>query len=183
VTLIAKAGCDGWLAKLGAQLHAQADVPLGATPQKLPPADDKTLSSSAPQGWIEIVAVGAHMSGLPLNHELTSKGGVFLRTSRTAATYALYALPGGPPARPGLIRTANDKGNAIEVEVWALPPEGFGAFVARIPSPLGIGTLQLEDGSTPKGFLVEAHGVAGAEDISRHGGWRRYLEAHEAGKA
>ncbi len=185
VTLIANAACDGLLAALGARLHEMAGVALGATPQKLPAGDARTAIKvpAAPRGWIEIVAVGAHMSGLPLNHELTSKCAVFLRASRTAPAYALYALSGGPPARPGLIRVANGQGHAIDVEVWALPPDGFGNFVAAIPAPLGIGTLQLEDGSTPKGFLVEAHAVSGAEEISKYGGWRRYLEAKKAAKA
>ena len=182
VTLIAEAARDGVLALLGARLHAHADVCLGATPQILPPAAANLRATSAPPGWIEIVAVGAHMSGLPLNHELTTKGAVFLRASRTVSTYALYALPGGPPARPGLIRTTTGKGHAIEVEVWALPPEGFGIFVAGIPSPLGIGTLQLEDGTTSKGFLVEAHAITGAEEISRYGGWRRYLQSQKTAK-
>jgi allophanate hydrolase len=124
---------------------------------------------------IEIAVVGAHLSGLPLNHELTGRGGVLLRTVRTAPRYRFYALAGGPPKRPGLLRVSD--GHAIESEVWALPPEGFGHFVAGVPAPLCIGTLLLADGTTPKGFLVEPEGLHGAEEISRFGGWRAFLQS------
>jgi hypothetical protein len=131
---------------------------------------------------IEIVVVGAHLSGMPLNAELTSLGASFRRAAKTTSDYRLYALAGGPPKRPGLIRVEDGTGAPIACEVWALPPDGFGTFVAAIPSPLGIGTLRLADGTTPKGFLVEPQGLAGAEEITSHGGWRAYI-AHLAGKA
>lgn len=124
---------------------------------------------------IEIVVVGAHLSGLPLNHELLSEGGVFRRAVLTEPCYRLYALAGGPPRRPGLLRVAPGAGAAIATEVWALPDDGFGRFVSRIPAPLGIGTLLLSDGSRPKGFLVEPEGLQGAEDITRFGAWRAFL--------
>jgi allophanate hydrolase len=124
---------------------------------------------------IEIVVVGAHLSGLPLNHELVSEGGVLRRAVLTEPCYQLYALAGGPPRRPGLLRVAPGAGAATATEVWALPDDGFGRFVSRIPAPLGIGTLLLADGSRPKGFLVEPEGLQGAEDITRFGGWRAYI--------
>lgn len=124
---------------------------------------------------IEIVAVGAHMSGLALNHELTREGGTLLRAVATLPCYRLYALAGGPPRRPGLLRVAAGAGAAIAAELWALPEAGFGRFVAGIPAPLGIGTLLLDDGTTPKGFLCEPEGLHGAEDITHHGGWRAFL--------
>lgn len=124
---------------------------------------------------IEIVVVGAHLSGLPLNHELVSEDGVLRRAVLTEPCYRLYALAGGPPRRPGLLRVAAGTGAAIATEVWALPDDGFGRFVSRIPAPLGIGTLLLADGSRPKGFLVEPEGLQGAEDITRFGGWRAFL--------
>lgn len=129
---------------------------------------------------IEIVVVGAHLTGMPLNHELTSRGGVFVRATETAPDYRFYALAGGPPKRPGLVRVAAGTGHAIATEVWALPPDGFGTFVAGIPAPLCIGTLRLADGTTPKGFLCEAEGLSGAEDISAHGGWRAFIAAATA---
>ena len=126
---------------------------------------------------IEIVVVGAHLSGMPLNHELTSRGGVFARKAKTENSYRFFALAGGPPKRPGLLRIASGEGHAIETEVWALPPAGFGDFVASIPAPLGIGTILLADGTRPKGFLVEPEGLAGAQDISEFGGWHAYVTA------
>lgn len=175
VTLIAPAGRDGLLAALGARLHERAGVKLGATSQVVRSA--AATMEAAPPDWIEIVLVGAHMSGMALNHEVTALGGRFVRAARTSASYRLFALPGGPPQRPGMLRVSDGDGHPIEVEVWALPADGFGRFVSAIPSPLGIGSVSLADGAQPKGFLVEALATTGAQDISEHGGWRRYLEA------
>ena len=119
--------------------------------------------------------VGAHLSGMALNHELRALGGIFLRAVETEPSYQLYALPGGPPARPGLVRVAAGAGRPIATEVWALPVEGFGRFVAGIPAPLGIGTLLLADGTRPKGFLCEAEAMRDARDISSYGGWRAFM--------
>jgi allophanate hydrolase len=177
VTLIAPAGQDHRLAALGAAFHRASGVTLGAT-GRAPSA--AAFATSAPSDEIEIVVVGAHMSGLPLNRELTELGGRFLRAAETTPDYRFFALPGGPPFRPGLLRVASGAGVAISTEVWSLSPAAFGAFVSRIPSPLGIGALRLADGTSPKGFLVEAEAVRGAEDISAFGGWRAYMAAKAA---
>lgn len=126
---------------------------------------------------IELAVVGAHLSGMPLNHELTSLGARFARAVSTKPDYKLFALAGNPPKRPGLLRVAAGEGSKIETEVWAFSPDRFGKFVAAIPPPLGIGTLLMSDGSSPKGFIVEAEGIKGAEDISRFGGWRAYVKS------
>jgi allophanate hydrolase len=173
VTLIAPSGRDGLLAAVGGRLHAAAGVKIGISGTTVPaPADGEPRASS---GEIELVVVGAHLSGMPLNPELTSRGGRFLRAVPTAPDYRLYALAGGPPYRPGLMRVAAGEGVRIESEVWALSPEAFGSFVAEIPAPLGIGTTRLSDGTAPKGFIVEAEGIKGAKDVSEFGGWRAYL--------
>jgi allophanate hydrolase len=119
--------------------------------------------------------VGAHLSGLPLNHELRNLGARLLQATTTAPEYKLFALAGGEPRRPGLLRVAAGKGNAIALETWAMSAKAFGRFVANVPPPLSIGTLKLADGSMVKGFLVEAEAVTGARDISDFGGWRAYL--------
>jgi len=124
---------------------------------------------------LEIVLVGAHMAGLPLNGDIVALGGHFLREGQTRPCYRLYALPGGPPHRPGLLRVPHDGGAAIAVEVWAIPTERIGALLCAIPAPLGLGTVLLADDTAPKGFLVEAEGVRGAEDITHFGGWRGFL--------
>jgi allophanate hydrolase len=173
VTLIAPAGRDGLLAAIGARLHAASGVAIGAGKAAVPPP--AVGSGRAAPGEIELVVVGAHLSGMPLNHELTSRNGRFLRAVQTAPDYRLFALPGGPPFRPGLMRVAAGEGVAIATEVWALSAEGFGSFVAGIPAPLGIGTTRLADGTSPKGFIVEAEGIKGATDVSSFGGWRAYI--------
>lgn len=119
--------------------------------------------------------VGAHLSGLPLNHELTGAGGTFIRTVETTPDYRFYALPDTTPPKPGLLRVAAGNGAPIAAEIWSLEPAAFGAFVAKIPAPLGIGTLAFSDGTTAKGFLVEAEAVRGARDISAFGGWVNFL--------
>ena len=117
------------------------------------------------------------MSGLPLNRELTSRNGKLVGSTTTSSDYKLFALPGGPPQRPGLVRVeANESGTAIEVEVWEMPASEFGGFVACIPVPLGIGTITLASGEKVQGFLCEHYAVACATDISGYGGWRAYLE-------
>ena len=126
---------------------------------------------------IEIAVVGAHLLGLPLNRELIELGASFSREVETTPDYRLFALTGSNPAKPGLLRVGEGDGAAIKAELWTLDRAGFGAFVAKIPAPLGIGTIRLKDGGSVKGFLVEAEAVKAAEDISRFGGWRAYLAA------
>ncbi len=171
LTFIAPCGQDGPLAGLGVAFHHSAKVSMGATGLALAPS----TSRKGVDDLIELVVVGAHLSGMPLNHELTRNGGVFRRALTTTADYALYALAGGPPRRPGLLRVADNTGTRIATEVWALPAEGFGRFVQGIPAPLGIGTLRLADGTSAKGFLVEPEGLKGAENISHLGGWRTFI--------
>ncbi|WP_100960928.1 allophanate hydrolase [Bosea sp. FBZP-16] len=175
VTFIAPSGHDAALASIGAAFHAASGLPLGATGVPHPPLAE--LPVGAAPDTVEIAVVGAHLSGMPLNGELTALGGSFLRATTTTADYRLFALPGGPPARPGLLRLGPGEGAPIALEVWSLPVAGFGAFVAGIPAPLGIGTLALADGSRVKGFLCEAAATDGARDISDFGGWRAFVAA------
>jgi allophanate hydrolase len=122
------------------------------------------------------------MQGLPLNHQLLERGAYFLRTAHTAAKYRLFALAGGPPQRPGLIRVSGE-GTQIELEIWAVPQAELGLFIAGIPAPLGLGTLELEDATTCTGFICEGYAACTATDISGFGGWRGYLAAGGAGGA
>jgi allophanate hydrolase len=130
---------------------------------------------------LPIAVVGAHLTGEPLNHELTRAGGVLQAATRTAARYRLFTLPGTTPPKPGLVRTASGgpEGTAIEVEVWTLPAAAFAELVAGIPAPLGVGKIELEDGTRVTGFLAEGHAVAaeGARDISAFGGWRAFRKS------
>lgn len=124
---------------------------------------------------MKIVVVGAHLSGMPLNHQLTDRGGTLTRLARTAAAYRLYALAGTAPPKPGMIRVRERVEMGIEVEVWEMEIPPFGQFVAEVPPPLCIGTIELEDGELVKGFLVEPYAVSGATEITQFGGWRNYL--------
>jgi allophanate hydrolase len=177
VTLLAPAWRDEALCSLADALHRSQDLPLGAT-QKHVAATPKLDTSKAGSGLVQVVVCGAHMSGLPLNKELTERGGRLVRACRTAPGYRLFALPGGPPERPGLTRA--ESGAAIEVEVWEIPVVSFGSFVGGIPAPLAIGSVELEDGRRVKGFLCEAHATKGARDITEFGGWRKYLARQHA---
>ena len=169
VTFLAPAGRDAALAGIGAAFHAATGLPLGA----LSSGEAAAPPSSAPFGdEIAIAVVGAHLSGMPLNGELTGLGARFLEATATAPDYRLFALPETMPPRPGLLRIDSARGMSIAVETWALPAAGFGRFVAAVPSPLSIGSIRLIDGRTVKGFLVEAEATIGARDVSSHGGWR-----------
>ncbi|MBE0435149.1 MAG: allophanate hydrolase [Methylomicrobium sp.] len=126
---------------------------------------------------IEVAVCGAHLSGLPLNHQLTDRGAKRVAKTHTAPNYRLFALTGSSPARPGLIRDEIN-GAAIEIEVWSLPIDRFGCFVAAIPRPLGIGKIETTDGNWVSGFICEGYAVHEAEDISAFGGWRSYWRAH-----
>jgi allophanate hydrolase len=172
VTLIAPRGHDDRIAALGRLLHAKAGVTIGATGRPLTPAlPERTAAADE----VEVVVVGAHLSGMALNGELAALDARFLRAVATEPNYRFYVLAGGPPRRPGLLRVAPGTGHAIATEVWAMSPAAFGRFVASIPAPLGFGTMELADGTRPKGFLVEPEGLTGAQDISHFGSWRAYL--------
>jgi allophanate hydrolase len=176
VTLIAPAGCDAALASIGRAFHADTALPLGATGTAQPPL--AAIAPRAADGEIAFAVVGAHLSGMPLNRELTASGARFLEESATAKDYRLFLLPGAP-AKPGLLRV-DGGGAAIAVEIWAMPADAFGRFVATVPPPLAIGTLTLADGRNVKGFLVEAAATAGARDISAFGGWRAFMAQAKA---
>jgi allophanate hydrolase len=170
-TLIAPAFAEPLLIGLGEALHRAAGVTLGATDMAMP--DPPARPEIAPDA-IALFVVGAHLSGEPLNHQLTSIGARLLRACTTAPSYRLYALP-GTPARPGMVRAeSNAHGAAIAGEVWAVPAAALGGFVARIPSPLGVGRVALDDGSDVLGFLCEAAALDGAAEITRFGGWRAW---------
>ena len=175
ITLLGPGGHDALLASLGRAFHADTQLPMGATKQSQPPL--AALAAAPRSDEIALCVVGAHMSGMPLNDELKSYGARFLQASETAPDYRLFALNGQPPARPGMLRVAAGQGTSVALEIWALPAEGFGRFVAAVPSPLSIGTLTLADGRHVKGFLVESDAVNGARDISDFGGWRKFVAA------
>jgi allophanate hydrolase len=141
-----------------------------------------SLTAECP-GCVEVAVVGAHLSGEPLNHQLTERGARLLKTCRTANDYRLYALTGTVPAKPGLVRDPSFRGAGIELEIWAVPEDRFGDFVAAIPAPLGIGTVRLDDGAEVKCFICEPHAIPGATEITHFGGWRAYRAASKSSMA
>ncbi|MGJ4882603.1 MULTISPECIES: allophanate hydrolase [unclassified Bradyrhizobium] len=172
ITLLAPAGRDAALASLGRAFHADTALPVGAKPVPLPPL--APVSPALHGDEIAVVVVGAHLSGMALNHELTSLGGRLLEATTTAPDYKLYALSTTPP-KPGMLRIGDGQGTAMAVELWALSAASFGKFVNLIPPPLSIGTIRLANGRSAKGFLVEPAALDGARDISKFGGWRAYM--------
>lgn len=160
VTLAAPAGTDDALIRLAGQFTAQ-------------PVLEKSVGK--PVG-IPIVVCGAHLHGLALHHQLSERGALFIRKTRSAPFYKLYAMPAGEklPARPAMIRVENG-GASIEVEVWSLGSAAFGDFVSKIPGPLGIGKVLLENGDELPGFIAEPRALVGATEITALGGWRAYL--------
>ncbi len=173
ITLFAPAHQDVPLLHLAERWQDDRALPCGAV-ETMRPASPASPPAAVPSGQVRVAVVGAHLSGLPLNGQLTSRGARLLHATRTAPHYKFYALPDGK--RPGLIRVASG-GASIACEVWELPATAFGSFVAGIPAPLGIGSVQLEDGSSVAGFICEGIGIEGAKDITALGDWKAYLQA------
>ncbi|HEY0120799.1 MAG TPA: allophanate hydrolase [Rhizobium sp.] len=169
VTFLAPAFDEARAAGIAAAFHKATGLNLAKFDNPYP----ETAELSLPDGYREIAVVGAHLSGMPLNHELKERGGVFRRAVKTTGDYRLFALTGTIPPKPGLVRVTAG-GAPIAVEVWALPVAGFGDFIGRIPAPLGVGKLSLDDGSAVTGFLCEGAVLEGQPDITDFGGWRQY---------
>lgn len=171
VTLFGRAFTDQYLLSMADALQRQTALPLigGRTP------DRSAQQSVARNDMSRLVVCGAHLDGLALNWQLKQRGARLLELTQSSPDYQLYALAGGPPFRPGMLRVA-ENGVAIEVEVWELPSRELGSFLTGIPAPLGLGKVQLADGRWESGFICEPYGLEGATDISHLGGWRAYLQ-------
>jgi allophanate hydrolase len=177
ITLVGPCGSDWQLADLGQRYHHSTGLTLGATDDPLPPLRSIPGIRTLPS--VKVAVVGAHLSGMPLNAQLTERGATLVAAAETAPDYNLFALPGTLPPKPGLVRVATGTGSPIALEVWEMPLVNFGSFVAQIPAPLGIGTLTLSDGSQVQGFICETLPTSGALNISHLGGWRAYIASLE----
>jgi allophanate hydrolase len=179
ITLFGPAFSDRLLLSAGAQLQQLAGLTLGATGQALPVFNKSMeIVSTAALDQIDIAVCGAHLSGFPLNKQLIDRGGYLVKACKTSMHYRLYALAGGPPHRPGLIRVMGEKpGVAIEVEVWRLPASTLGSFLAGIAQPLGLGKVELEDHSWVNSFICEGYAISDALDITQFGGWSAYIQS------
>jgi allophanate hydrolase len=180
VSLVLRGGGDRTLDALGARLEQRLAIGAGRARLPLPPSALPTYGGTAPAGTalgapnVRLAVVGAHLRGLPLNHQLLDVGASFVCATHTAPNYRLFALPHSQPKKPGLQRVASG-GSALEIELWDVPSEAFGAFIAKVLPPLGIGNLECADGQWVKGFICEAYALDTAEDISAFGGFRAYL--------
>ncbi|MCA3237540.1 MAG: allophanate hydrolase [Curvibacter sp.] len=179
ITLIAAAGSDWQLAELGQRYHHATGLTQGATGEPLPAP--RPIPGIATEATVRVAVVGAHLTGMPLNPQLTDRGAQLVARTTTAPHYRFYALPGTVPPKPGLQRVGQGQGARIVVEIWELPLEQYGSFVALVPAPLCIGTLALDDGSSVQGFLCEAQALQGAQDITAYGGWLAYIDSLRKG--
>ena len=170
ITLIAPAWHDAALVYFGKAWQNYLALKLGALDKSQPLSSATSIS----QHHIRVAVVGAHLTGMPLNFQLTTRDAVHIETTKTSKHYALYALNGTIPPKPGLAR--QEDGQSIIVELWDVPTARFGEFVAEIPTPLGMGNVELEDGRWVKGFICEPYGIDDAENISHFGGWRAYIQ-------
>jgi allophanate hydrolase len=175
VTLLAPAGRDADLAAIARVFHADTRLPVGS--KKLPQPPLRQPQATADGNGIALAVVGAHLSGMPLNAELQALDARFIEATTTSPDYKLYALPGTMPPKPGMLRVEPGRGASIQVETYMLSDKAFGRFVAGVPAPLSIGTVQLADGKLVKGFLAEPAALAGARDITHFGGWRAFMSA------
>jgi allophanate hydrolase len=175
VTFIAPAGCEEALLRLAARWNGSRALPLGRALRETTPTDNRIPDLAS--GAVRLAVVGAHLRGMPLHREIIAAGGTFVTEAQTAPGYSLYALRGTVPPKPGLVRVSNG-GVSIALEVFDIPVESFGQFVAGVPAPLGIGSVELSDGQWVKGFICEPIGLEGAQDISGFGGWRAYRAAN-----
>ena len=189
VTLMAPAFADAALLALGARLHAKLGGKLGGTETLLASVGGTDGATGhgehgrpeSAHGSVLLAVVGAHLSGQPLNRQLTSRGASLQFTTRTASDYRLYALANTTPPKPGLVRSPGFDGPGIEVEVWRLSTTAFGEFTAEVPFPLAIGNLVLADGLNVKGFVCEPAALDfAAREITEFGGWRSFLASGSA---
>jgi allophanate hydrolase len=174
VSLIGNAFTDDGLLQIADRLHRSLATTLGGLKRPLS-STPAIAAAPAPPGCILMAVVGAHLTGQPLNWQMTQRKSRHVRTTRTHGDYRLYAVPNTTPPKPGLVYAPGFNGEGIEVEVWAMPEDTVGSFLNAIPPPLSLGTLRLADGSMVKGFLCEPSGIAGAEEITHLGGWRNYM--------
>jgi allophanate hydrolase len=177
VTLFGPSFSDDALAPFADAMHRAAAAGMGKDKAARLPEASKVAEPD--DGLVTIMVVGAHLTGMPLNHELTGPGGKLVKTCRTAGDYRLFVLPNTIPPKPGLIREPGFAGKGLEVEVWKVTPSAFGRFVQNIPAPLGIGKVTLDDGSQVSGFLCEPYAIEGAQEVTELGGWRAYIASRK----
>lgn len=172
VTFIAPAWMDQALAKFGQSWQQVTALTQGTSQNFYTPNVQITSHHS-----IKLAVVGAHLTGMPLNFQITTRGGTLVQKTKTAPHYKLFALKNTTPPKPGLQYSQN--AHSIDIEVWDIPLARFGEIVAEVPAPLGIGNVQLENGTWVKGFICEGYALSDADDISYFGGWRDFIQSKQ----
>jgi allophanate hydrolase len=173
VSLIGRAFTDDGLLRIADRLHRRLGRSLGGSTREL--ATTPRIAETVPPGCVLMAVVGAHLTGQPLNWQLTQRKARLIACTRTSGDYRLYALANTQPPKPGLVYERGFAGEGIEIEVWAMPEDTVGSFLNAIPQPLALGTVRLADGSQVKGFLCEPAGIKGAQEITHLGGWKNFL--------
>ena len=173
ITLIARPHAERALLDFGARWQRALGLPLGKTASTLPPAE---ADPSADDDRVSIAVVGAHMSGLPLNGQLTELGG--RQEMRDAARRRSIASTPCPAIRRPA-GTAARRRRRCRHRARSLEPARCGGRRVRAPDSGAARPrhVALEDGSTVQGFLCESYATAGARDITAFGGWRAYLKS------
>ncbi len=174
ITLLANASSDERLGRLGQHWQEAQRLQLGATSRVYERRDFVFASAKK---HVVLAVVGAHLRGMPLNAQLTSRGASFIAARKTAKQYRFFALDGTVPPKPALMRVAPESGEAIDVEIWSMPLDQYGSFVAEVPAPLGIGSVRLDDGVEVDGFICEPYALESAKEITEFGGWKAYLKS------
>lgn len=176
ISLVAPALQDRKLLSLANRFQQCLQIPLGATNLTLDTSvADGVTTGVTSSTHIPLIVCGAHLSGLALNWQLTERGAELIEATQTAKSYRMYALSGGPPYRPGLIRDT-EHGDEVAIEIWSVPYKELGSFVADIPAPLGIGKVETQDGRWLPGFICEGYVIADSEEITHFGAWREYIK-------
>ena len=173
ISLIAKPHNELKIAELASQIQHKMVKSLGATGHSVPDFIKSKSRLIAEPKMVRFAVCGAHLSGQPLNNQLTERGAIFISSAKTAPAYRFYALPHDTIKRPGLVR--QNKGNSIDLELWDIPEVNLGAFIGSIHAPLGVGRVELADGTEVLGFICESYAIQHAEDITEFGSWRSYI--------
>ena len=173
VTLVGQGGSDFALLDFASQWQQLTQLPVGNLNMK--PPEQYLMVPNGKSSSVRLAVVGAHLKGMPLHSQLVERNARFIKSCKTARHYQLFALANTTPPKPGLVRI-KEGGDQIELELYDLPQESIGSFFNLIPAPLGLGTIELDDGTWVKGFICEPVGMIGASNISQYGGWKNYLK-------
>lgn len=171
ITLVGKKFEEQKLLSYAADWQRDIDLPAGASKTRIDHRVERTTVAFSDS--VDLAVCGAHLTDMPLNWQLVDRGAQLIAATTTSKNYRLYALAGGPPLRPGLVR--DDWGEKIDLEVWSVPVTELGSFVANIPHPLGIGKLELADGHWLSGFICEPAAITDAVEITEYGSWKAYI--------